>query len=873
MVAAKRPNFLVIVADDLGFSDIKPYGSEIDTPVLDRLSKDGIRMTNFHTAQACSPTRSMLLSGTDNHIAGLGQMAEFKEMRKNLTGKYPSYVDKPGYEGYLNWKVAALPEILSDAGYLTIMSGKWHLGLTPDVSPSARGFKKSFAFLPGCGNHFNYEPQFEGDQDTMLLTSDGFWLEDGKPVDRKKDLPDEFYSTNFFTDKLIDMLADRTEEEKDQPFFSYLAYTAPHWPMQAPQEVIHKYRGVYDNGPDRLRLDRLARLKALGLVPSDVEAAPPVGFEAGIKWEDLTDDERAVSARKMEVYAAMVDLLDQNIGRVVDALEASGELDNTFILFMSDNGAEGSTLEAAPLLSSFKTLGDLIAAYYDNSLENIGRHDSYVWYGSRWACAATAPSRGFKGWSTEGGIRCPCLIRFPPFSVAPEAISHSFTTVMDILPTILDLAQVQHPGTSFRDRQVVVPRGKSWVNHLSSPTEYPAVHQDENHIHGWELFGNRAIRRGNWKAVLLAKAGTGDWELFNVEEDPAEQHDLAKESPEILEEMLVHWATYVAETGASSKQLVPVARFQRIAPSPADGLNAQDRELLYHWHKVAFRAIVHQRGSEDLWQYEVTYLAFHYPVILNLALAISSFEQAHTAHRSQADIPGNRRRRDMYASIGFKYAQTAAGMMRHAVAQASRHNGAVCHLSSVLMMISSYAEGSLKELVRGKDEPPSMLSDLLVTWRLTRGVRAIADAFGVVRPERPELILYVTEAEPPDHGPLDPVLDVLDSLTFLDQERDPVVRKTCQEALNLLKWLVRKAQTSEWCPAHRASLQWACLVGKDFIKLVENYEPAALVLISYGCFLANGSVDETFVMTGWKEGVCAEIRSIVGPKWAWAISS
>ncbi|WZH49530.1 alkaline phosphatase-like protein [Fusarium acuminatum] len=549
MVAPKRPNFLVIVADDLGFSDIKPYGSEIDTPVLDRLSKDGIRMTNFHTAQACSPTRSMLLSGTDNHIAGLGQMAEFKEMRKNLTGKYPSYVDKPGYEGYLNWKVAALPEILSDAGYLTIMSGKWHLGLTPDVSPSARGFKKSFAFLPGCGNHFNYEPQFEVDQDTMLLTSDGFWMEDGKPVDRKKDLPDEFYSTNFFTDKLIDMLADRTEEEKDQPFFSYLAYTAPHWPMQAPQEVIHKYRDVYENGPDRLRLDRLARLKALGLVPFNVEAALPVGFEAGIKWEDLTDDERAVSARKMEVYAAMVDLLDQNIGKVVDALEASGELDNTFILFMSDNGAEGSTLEAAPLLSSFKTLGDLIAAYYDNSLENIGRHDSYVWYGSRWACAATAPSRGFKGWSTEGGIRCPCLIRFPPLSVVPEAISHSFTTVMDILPTILDLAQVQHPGTSFRGRQVVVPRGRSWVNHLSSPTEYPTVHQDSNHIHGWELFGNRAIRRGNWKAVLLAKQGAGDWELFNVEEDPAEQHDLAKERPEMLEEMLVHWATYVAETG------------------------------------------------------------------------------------------------------------------------------------------------------------------------------------------------------------------------------------------------------------------------------------------------------------------------------------
>ncbi|KAF5556361.1 arylsulfatase [Fusarium mexicanum] len=837
MVVAKRPNFLIIVADDLGFSDVKPYGSEIDTPVLDRLSKDGIRMTNFHTAQACSPTRAMLLSGTDNHIAGLGQMAEFAEMKKNLTGKYPDYVDKPGYEGYLNWKVAALPEILSDAGYLTLMSGKWHLGMTPDVSPNARGFKKSFGFLPGCGNHFNYEPQFEADQDTMLLTSDGFWMENQSPVDRKKDLPDDFYSTKFFTDKLLDMLSNRTKEEKEQPFFSYLAYTAPHWPMQAPQDVVNKYNGKYDNGPDQLRLDRLTRLKELGLVPSDVEAAPPVGFEAGVKWEDLNDHERAVSAKKMEVYAAMVDLLDQNIGRVVDALEASGELDNTFILFMSDNGAEGSTLEAAPLLSSFKTLGELIAAHYDNSLENIGKHDSYVWYGSRWACAATAPSRGFKGWSTEGGIRCPCLIRFPPISSATETISHTFTTVMDILPTILDLAQVQHPGKRFRGREVVVPRGKSWVSHLSSPTEHPNVHQDADHIHGWELFGNRAIRRGNWKAVLLAKQGGDNWELFDVEKDPAEQHDLSKRRPEILEEMLVHWAT----------------------------------ELLCHWHQVAHKAIVHQRGSEDLWQHEVIHLAFDHPVILNLVLAISSFEQAHTAHLSLPNAPGDRIRRDIYASLGLKYSQAAAGMMRHAVAKANADNGPVCHLASVLMMINSYAQGSVKELLRAKDEPSTMLNDLLVTCRLTRGVRAIAETYGVIRPDRHELILFVSEGEPPDHGPLDPVLHMLDSLTFLEQVEDPNIKQICQDALDLMKWLIRKAQTSEWCPAHRASLQWICLVGKEFMRLVEDHEPAALVLLSYGCFLDNGKSGNNFATRGWREGVCAEIRKIIGSDWSWAI--
>lgn len=315
-----------------------------------------------------------------------------------------------------------------------------------------------------------------------------------------------------------------------------------------------------------------------------------------------------------------------------------------------------------------------------------------------------------------------------------------------------------------------------------------------------------------------------------------------------------------------------VTHLQRIAPSPADGLTAQERELLDHWHKVAFKAVAHQRGSEDLWQYEVTHLAFDHPVILNLALAISSFEQAHTAHRSQIDVPAHRRRRDIYASLGFKYSQNAVGMMRDAVAKANRENGALCHLASVLTMISSYAEGSIKELVRGEDDPPSMLNDLLVTCRLTRGVRAIADAFGVIRPERHERILYVTEAEPPEHGPLDPLLDVLDSLTFLDQEEDQVVRQICQDALDLMKWLVRKAQTSEWWPAHRASLQWACLVSKDFMRLLEAYEPAALVLLSYGCFLADDGVGDTFILTGWKEGVRAEIRDIVSPKWTWAVA-
>ncbi|KAJ5933971.1 hypothetical protein N7454_006300 [Penicillium verhagenii] len=540
----KRPNFLVIVADDLGFSDIAPYGGEIETPHLAKLAKEGIRMTNFHTASACSPTRSMLFSGTDNHIAGLGQMAEFM----NNFGDY--FKNKPGYEGYLNWRVAALSEILQDNGYNTLMSGKWHLGMTKDLAPHSRGFDKNFSLLPGAGNHYNFEPQLEdGECDGPCLTTDGFWTEGSEYLDRS-DLPKDFYSTQSFTDKMIGFLKGRTEEESQKPFFAYLPYTAPHWPLQAPREIIEKYAGKYDDGPDALTQKRLQRLKELGLVDENVDHHPPVGA-LGKAWEELSPEERKISSRKMEVFAAMVDQLDANIGRVIEHLESTGELDNTFVLFMSDNGAEGAALEALPLMGGTKMMGDIIAKYYDNTLENIGEPNSFVWYGSRWACAATAPSRGFKCWITEGGIRCPCVIRYPPFHANPGAITPSFTTVMDILPTILELAGVAHPGSQFRGREVVIPRGQSWVSHLASGDyKNNSVHEKDVHIHGWELFGQRAIREGNWKAVWMPKPnGKEAWELFDVDSDPAESNDLAEAQPDVLSRLIEHWEKYFAETG------------------------------------------------------------------------------------------------------------------------------------------------------------------------------------------------------------------------------------------------------------------------------------------------------------------------------------
>lgn len=424
-----------------------------------------------------------------------------------------------------------------------------HLGMKPEHTPFARGFHKVFSFLAGSGNHYNYEPQLE-DPRFKLPWRGQLWMENDRYIDRKTDIPKDFYSTSYTTEKMLEFLKGRTDAEKEQPFFGYLAYLAPHWPLQAPREVSDQYAGMYNDGPTKLSERRVKRLIELGLVPADVVPAKPEGH-IGKEWEDLSDQERAESARKMEVYAAMVEMIDRGIGQVVDYLESTGELDNTFICFISDNGAEGLMMEALTLMGSESTMADIIEAYYDNSLANIGEKDSFVWYGPRWASAATAPSRGWKVWPTEGGIRCPCLIRYPAFNAPARAITHKFTTVMDILPTVLELAGVPHPGSSFHGREVVPVRGKSWKSHLASGDyDSTEVHDENTHVHGWELVNLRAIRRGNWKAVWMHEPrGRGEWELYDLSRDPGESNDLATARPEIMKEMVGHWERYYTETG------------------------------------------------------------------------------------------------------------------------------------------------------------------------------------------------------------------------------------------------------------------------------------------------------------------------------------
>lgn len=492
----------------------------------------------------------MLMTGTDHHLTGLGQLSEF--VRNS-----PAHQGKPGHEGYLNDRVVALPELLRDGGYHTIMSGKWHLGLKPQYNPKARGFDRSFALLPGCANHYGYEPDYDDrveEPPRFFHTAvTALHMED---ADYVPDLPQDFYSSDYYVTKMIQYFNERSEEDKQKPFLAYLPFSAPHWPLQAPKKSMDKYTGLYADGPEALRLKRLQKLKDLGMAPPDIVPHPIVtGPNEPPEWQEMAEEVRAKSARSMEAYAGMVDRMDENIGRVLDYLRKSDEYDNTYIFFMSDNGAEGASYEARDAIRA-DLLGH-IAKYYDNSLDNIGRYNSFVWYGGRWAQAATAPSRLYKLFSTQGGCRVPLVVK--PAKTTTNAntpgnkISDAFCTVMDILPTLLDYAGLKHPAT-YKNRPVEPVRGKSWKAFLDASaalTQSSAweIH-GEDHVTGFEVAGSGALRKGRYKITYVPKPlGPQAWELFDISKDPGETRDLSRELPEVFEQMLALWAQYKEDVG------------------------------------------------------------------------------------------------------------------------------------------------------------------------------------------------------------------------------------------------------------------------------------------------------------------------------------
>ncbi len=510
--SVKQPNILLIVADDMGYSDIGAFGGEIATPTLDNLANEGLRLSNFHVLPTCSPTRSVLLSGVDNHLAGMGTMGEFKT---------PEMEDYPGYAGYLNFEVAALPALLRASGYRTYMTGKWHLGDAPETRPYARGFQETFALMPGGGSHWS-------DRKPLSPPQIMHYMRNGQPVES---LPDDYYSTKYYTDTMLEFLKD--DHGDGSPFFAYLSYTAVHDPLHAPKEYIDKYHGTYDAGWDDLRQKRLQALKDLGIVPATAEAFPRMASVDA--WSEMPQDERANAARDMEVYAAMLDYLDEQVLRVFDHLKETGEYNNTMILFFSDNGANGA------LPSAYPGQTDEFLNSFDNSLDNRGLINSYIEMGPGWAQASMAPSRMFKGFTSEGGIRAPLIVKLPGTMSNAGLMSHDFIHVRDIVPTILDIADVSHPE-EFEGRAVHPLQGQSLLEYFSGEKETPYAGAAQV---GYELFGLKAYFDGNWKILRMPPPfGSGEWELYNLAEDPSEMHDLSSEHPEKVEEMVKKWQQY-----------------------------------------------------------------------------------------------------------------------------------------------------------------------------------------------------------------------------------------------------------------------------------------------------------------------------------------
>jgi arylsulfatase len=516
----RRPNIVIILGDDLGVSDIGAFGSEIKTPNLDSLANAGVRFTNFYTHASCSPTRSMLLSGVDTHVNGIGNMDEWIA---------PNQRGVSGYEGYLNNRVTTLPQLLKDAGYHTYMVGKWHLGKNPDQIPAARGFERDFSLLDGGGSYWDMT-------NITAASPKSVFTEDGKYL---TELPKDYYATKTYTDKLISFIDANRDDGK--PFFAYVAHQAPHDPYHLPKEWRKRHVGEYDKGWDALRQERLARQIEMGLVPAGTQLSERMWFLPDPLV--LAPATRAILGKKMELYAGMVENMDFHIGRLIDHLKAIGEYDNTIFIVFGDNGAEGTDLFGM-IAGAPGSRDNLYAAinWSQNHPNAWGDPGSWVGYGPMWAQVSMTPFSQYKGWLAEGGIRNALIVSGPNVQRPKGSINHGLMHVSDIMPTLLEVAGASYPRTKG-DVELPPLIGKSWGPVLAGQAESPRG--DSDYL-AWEVFGNRAVRQGDWKLRWQYKPmGKGDWELFNLATDLSERNDLAAEQPERVKAMVALWDEYV----------------------------------------------------------------------------------------------------------------------------------------------------------------------------------------------------------------------------------------------------------------------------------------------------------------------------------------
>ena len=514
-----RPNILLIVADDLGYTDLGCYGGDIKTPNIDLLAKRGLQFTNFHTAPLCAPTRSMILSGNDNHVAGMGSMFSVKGTPRE---------GREGYEHHLTDRIVTVAQLLKDNGYQTFMAGKWHLGDEDAYIPFAKGFDKSFALLNGGANHFNNNQIFVNEPPQYRLDNLATLFPEGR------------FSTDVYTEKIISFI---NNEEKNKPFFVYLTYTAPHWPLQVPLDYINKYKGQYDIGYDSLRVIRFNRQKSMGIIPANTTLPPRTTW---IKpWEQLSAQEKRIESKKMELYAAMVDNLDKHVGELIQFLKDLKQLDNTMIVFMSDNGAAAEDFYNLP-----GGYGPFLREHYDNSYENMGKASSFVSYGPQWAQAGAAPFKLFKAYSTEGGVVTPLIVS-GKYVTRKSGLQNLFINVMDIAPTFLELAGIKYPDI-YNSKKIAPMLGESGLSFIRGKSN--TIHHDD-YVYGLEHDGKSLLIKGNWKITNISEPfDETAFALYNLTKDLGESNDLSRANPKKFNEMMKEWEIFKKKVGVIPKE-------------------------------------------------------------------------------------------------------------------------------------------------------------------------------------------------------------------------------------------------------------------------------------------------------------------------------
>ncbi len=520
---SRAPNIVLLLADDLGFADLGAYGSEIQTPNIDRLAASGMRFSNFHVAASCAPTRAMLMTGLDSHTVGVANIPEAIPYEQSHA---------PAYQGVLDTSVPTIAEMLQAAGYRTMMTGKWHLGLADGERPSQRGFDRALMLADTGADNWRQRSY-------LPIYAQANWYEDGEPTT----LPDDFYSSEYLVDKAIEYIG--SDADSQDPFFAYVAFQAVHIPVQAPAAFRDKYLQTYADGWHALRAARSQGLADTGILPSALQGLP---MPTTPDWQTLTPEQQAFEARGMAVYAGMVDAMDHHIGRLVDHIDSIGELDNTIFIFLSDNGAEGSLAtrllgnSADAPVAPFKVW--MRWAGYNTDSDTLGERDSYHDIGPAWASAAVGPLAWYKFFAGEGGLRVPLVISgfHNGQNIASQTgrVSHALGWATDIVPTVLSLAGVQ-TSTDFE--------GKNLAPLLSE--DQPQVRGDDEGF-GYELGGNKAWFQGDYKLVFNRFGDSPRWQLFNLRADLAETRDLRASEPERFDAMRASYDAWAKAHGVLS---------------------------------------------------------------------------------------------------------------------------------------------------------------------------------------------------------------------------------------------------------------------------------------------------------------------------------